>query len=58
MGQAGRMNLFERYLTVWVAACMGAGSAREALPGAIAALRDLEFGKGARSTSRSPCSSG
>ncbi len=44
-----RLNLFERYLTVWVAACMAAGIlVGKLLPGATAALRDMEFGTGSR----------
>jgi ACR3 family arsenite transporter len=40
------MNLFERYLTVWVAACMVLGVAiGKLLPGFTSALRDLEFGE-------------
>ena len=44
-----RLNLFERYLTVWVAACMvvGVGLGRLA-PGAVGALRGLEFGDGSQ----------
>jgi len=42
-----RMNPFERYLTIWVALCMVAGVAfGRLLPGATAALRDLEIGRG------------
>jgi ACR3 family arsenite transporter len=40
-----RMNVFERYLTVWVAVCMVAGVALGRLaPEPIALLRGLEFG--------------
>ncbi len=40
-----RLNLFERYLTIWVAASMLAGVLiGRALPGATAALRGMEFG--------------
>jgi ACR3 family arsenite transporter len=43
------LNLFERYLTLWVAACMVAGVALgKTAPGAIEALRGLEFGDGSR----------
>ncbi len=46
---AKRLNLFERYLTLWVAACMVAGVACGRLfPGLIAAIRGLEFGEGSR----------
>ena len=35
-----RMNVFERYLTLWVAGCMVLGVALgRLLPGAVAALR-------------------
>ncbi|MBI2089535.1 MAG: ACR3 family arsenite efflux transporter [Deltaproteobacteria bacterium] len=40
-----RLNLFERYLTVWVAICMVIGVLLgKALPGVVAAVRDMEFG--------------
>jgi len=39
------MNPFERYLSVWVALCMGAGVLLgKTAPGMMARLRDLEFG--------------
>jgi arsenite transporter len=42
-----RLNLFERYLTLWVGLCMLAGIALgKFLPGLIAALRGMEFGTG------------
>jgi ACR3 family arsenite transporter len=42
---AARMNIFERYLTVWVGLCMAAGvMLGRALPGWIERLRGLEFG--------------
>lgn len=42
-----RMNVFERYLTVWVAACMALGVLLgKALPGLVASIRQLEFGEG------------
>ena len=42
-----RLNFFERYLTLWVAACMVIGVALgKLLPGAVGALRTLEFGEG------------
>ena len=42
-----QLNLFERYLTLWVVASMLAGVlAGRALPGAIGALRSVEFGAG------------
>jgi ACR3 family arsenite transporter len=44
-----RLNVFERYLTVWVAACMVAGVALgKTLPGFTDAVRRLEFGTGSR----------
>jgi ACR3 family arsenite transporter len=48
-GEAKRLNFFERYLTVWVAACMVVGVALGKLaPGLTASLRALEFGEGSR----------
>jgi hypothetical protein len=42
-----RLNVFERYLTVWVASCMLAGVLLgKLLPGVMAAVRGLEFGRG------------
>ena len=42
-----RLNLFERYLTLWVALCMCAGLALgKWAPSAVQALRSMEFGKG------------
>jgi ACR3 family arsenite transporter len=44
-----RLNLFERYLTVWVALCMVVGVLLgKALPSAAARLRDLEFASGSQ----------
>ena len=44
-----RLNLFERYLTLWVAVCMVIGVALgKLLPGLTTALRGLEFGKGSQ----------
>ncbi len=41
-----RLNVFERYLTVWVAVCMGVGIALgKFLPGVVDAMRKLEFGE-------------
>ena len=43
------LNLFERYLTLWVALCMGVGILLgKAFPGAINAIRSLEFGEGSQ----------
>ena len=45
--QPKRLNVFERYLTVWVAACMVGGILLgKLLPGITDALRRLEFGSG------------
>jgi ACR3 family arsenite transporter len=44
-----RLNFFERYLTLWVAACMVVGVVGgKLLPGAVTALRDIEFGQGSQ----------
>lgn len=44
-----RLNIFERYLTVWVGLCMVAGLViGKALPGFIDQLRGMEFGKGSQ----------
>jgi ACR3 family arsenite transporter len=44
---AGRMNVFERHLSVWVAVCMVLGVAIGKLaPGLVGAMRDMEFGAG------------
>jgi ACR3 family arsenite transporter len=44
---AKRMNVFERYLSLWVAACMALGVGIGVLfPGLVGALRGLEFGEG------------
>jgi ACR3 family arsenite transporter len=52
MAEAGapkRLNLFERYLTLWVGLCMVAGVALgKLLPGATDAIRKLEFGEGSQ----------
>ena len=41
-----RLNLFERYLSLWVALCMGVGIfAGKMFPAAVDALRKMEFGK-------------
>lgn len=43
--QSKRMNVFERYLTLWVALCMVAGVVLgKSFPGFIDALREMEFG--------------
>ena len=42
-----QMNVFERYLSLWVAACMVLGVAIGKLaPGLVGAMRDMEFGTG------------
>jgi len=44
-----RLNVFERYLSVWVALCMAAGvGLGKAAPGLIEWLRGLEFGAGSQ----------
>jgi ACR3 family arsenite transporter len=44
-----RLNLFERYLSLWVLLCMVAGvTLGKMLPGFIAALSKLEFGAGSQ----------
>ncbi|HEY0591408.1 MAG TPA: ACR3 family arsenite efflux transporter [Thermoanaerobaculia bacterium] len=44
-----RMNVFERYLSLWVALCMVAGIVLgKLLPGAVRALQRLEFGSGSQ----------
>ncbi len=42
-----KLNLFERYLTLWVAGCMVAGILiGKALPDFVQTFRSLEFGEG------------
>jgi ACR3 family arsenite transporter len=49
MGEEKTLSLFERYLTLWVALCMAAGILLgKAFPGAVGAIRSLEFGKGSQ----------
>ena len=44
---AKTMNVFERYLTLWVAACMATGVVTgKVLPDVVATVRDWEFGHG------------
>ena len=44
-----RLNFFERYLTLWVAACMFAGLLLgKTLPGLVSTLRRLELGQGSQ----------
>jgi ACR3 family arsenite transporter len=44
-----RLNVFERYLSVWVALCMGAGVLLgKTFPGFVAAVRRLEIGEGSQ----------
>src|SRR5687767_6679785 len=44
-----RLNLFERYLSVWVAACMAAGLALGRwAPDMIQRLREFELGQGSQ----------
>jgi len=43
---AKRLNVFERYLTVWVGLCMVAGVLLGKLaPGVVGAIRGMEFGR-------------
>ena len=45
MADKKTLNLFERYLTLWVVLCMGAGIFLGKLfPGAIGVVRSMEFG--------------
>ncbi|MEN6534144.1 MAG: arsenical-resistance protein, partial [Bryobacteraceae bacterium] len=47
--EAKRLNLFERYLTLWVGLCMIAGVLMgKLLPGLVEALRGMEFGSGSQ----------
>jgi len=49
MSSAAKMNVFERYLSLWVALCMVAGVVLgKLLPSAVQALQKLEFGSGSR----------
>src|SRR3989304_3143319 len=44
-----RLNIFERYLSLWVALCMVAGVLLgKAAPSLMAGLRGLEFGAGSQ----------
>ncbi len=44
-----RLNVFERYLSLWVVLCMGAGVVLgKALPAFTSAVRGLEFGDGSQ----------
>jgi ACR3 family arsenite transporter len=44
-----RLNFFERYLTLWVAACMAVGVVGgKLLPDAVAGLRDIEVAQGSQ----------
>jgi ACR3 family arsenite transporter len=46
---AKKISLFERYLTLWVALCMAAGILLgKGFPGAVRAVRSLEFGEGSQ----------
>src|SRR5687767_12365842 len=49
MGEPKRLNVFERYLSLWVGLCMVAGVALGyAAPGFMSGLRRLEFGDGSQ----------
>jgi ACR3 family arsenite transporter len=44
-----QMNIFERYLSLWVALCMAAGMfLGRLLPGTVRALQRMEFGTGSQ----------
>jgi ACR3 family arsenite transporter len=44
-----RLNVFERYLTLWVGLCMVAGIVLgRGVPSAVALLRSIEFGRGSQ----------
>jgi ACR3 family arsenite transporter len=46
-GDEKRMRVFERYLSLWVALCMGLGVAMgKVFPDVVGVLRGLEFGEG------------
>jgi ACR3 family arsenite transporter len=46
---AKRLNLFERYLTLWVGLCMVAGVLLgKVFPGVVGAIRGMEFGHGSQ----------
>lgn len=46
---ARQMSFFDKYLTVWVALCMAVGvGLGKLMPGAVTALRSLEFGEGSQ----------
>ena len=46
---AGRLGFFERYLSLWVALCMGTGILLgKLLPAFTAGLRGIEFGRGSQ----------
>ncbi|MBI5086442.1 MAG: ACR3 family arsenite efflux transporter [Acidobacteria bacterium] len=48
-GQTKRLGVFERYLTLWVGACMAGGLLLgKTLPEVTAALRRMEFGQGSQ----------
>ncbi|HXG59656.1 MAG TPA: ACR3 family arsenite efflux transporter [Thermoanaerobaculia bacterium] len=47
MANEKRMNLFERYLSIWVALCMAAGVILgRLLPGSVRTLQEMEFSSG------------
>ena len=51
-----RLNIFERYLTLWVALCMVVGVLLgRSLPGLTDGLRGLEIGAGSQINGPSPC---
>jgi ACR3 family arsenite transporter len=53
--QVKRLNLFERYLSLWVALCIVVGVALgRAFPGLVSVLRASEFGEGSHINALSP----
>ncbi len=44
-----RLNIFERYLSLWVGACMVVGIIiGKLMPGSIDSMRRMEFGQGSQ----------
>jgi len=49
-----RMNVFERYLSLWVALCMAAESSRQTAARSVHALQRMELGSGSQINIPSP----